>query len=77
MDALKELSIRAIDGSNTTKEGFELMGKNAEEMARKFAEGGDTAKQALKETIEGLKAMEDPLAQDLAGVNLFGKVVPN
>lgn len=71
-DALKELSIRVIDGSDTTKEGFELMGKNAEEMARKFAAGGETAKEALKETIEGLKNIQDPLEQDLAGVDLFG-----
>lgn len=71
-DALKELSIRAIDGSDTTKEGFELMGKSADEMSRKFAEGGDTAKEALKETIEGLKSIQDPLEQDLAGVDLFG-----
>lgn len=71
-DALKELSIRAIDGSDTTKEGFELMGKNADEMARKFAAGGETAKEALQETIEGLKNIKDPLEQDLAGVDLFG-----
>ena len=71
-DALKELSVRAIDGSNTTKEGFELIGLNADDMAKKFAAGGDTAKQALNETIEALKNMEDPIQQDLAGVNLFG-----
>lgn len=71
-DALKELSVRVIDGSNTTKEGFEAIGLNADEMAKKFAAGGDTAKQALNETIEGLKNMEDPIKQDLAGVNLFG-----
>ena len=71
-DALKELSIRVIDGSNTTKEGFELIGKNADEMAKKFAAGGDTAQKALEETIDGLKNMKDPIEQDLAGVNLFG-----
>ena len=71
-DALKELSIRAIDGSNTTIEGFTLIGLNADEMARKFAAGGDTAKEALNKTIEGLKNMNDPIQQDLAGVNLFG-----
>lgn len=71
-DALKEISIRAIDGSKTTTEGFQLMGLNADEMSRKFAAGGETAKAALKETIEGLKNMQDPLEQDLAGVNLFG-----
>ena len=71
-DSLKELSIRAIDGSNTTIEGFKLIGLNADEMARKFAAGWDSAKQALNETIEGLKNMNDPIQQDLAGVNLFG-----
>lgn len=71
-DALKELSIRVIDGSNTTIQGFELIGLNADEMAKKFAAGGDTAKQALNETIEGLKNMNDPIQQDLAGVDLFG-----
>ncbi|MGG7142487.1 phage tail tape measure protein [Clostridium nigeriense] len=71
-DSLKELSIRAIDGSNTTIEGFELIGLNADEMARKFAAGGDTAKEALNQTIEGLKNIQDPIEQDLAGVNLFG-----
>lgn len=71
-DALKELSIRVIDGSNTTKEGFELIGLNADEMAKKFAQGGDVAKEALNQTIEGLKNMKDPIKQDLAGVDLFG-----
>lgn len=77
MDSLKELSIRAIDGSNTTIEGFQLMGLNADEMANKFAQGGDTAKEALKQTIEALGNMQDPIQQDLAGVDLFGRVVPN
>ena len=71
-DSLKELSIRAIDGSNTTIEGFTLIGLNADEMAKKFAAGGDTAKEALNQTIEGLQNMDDPIKQDVAGVNLFG-----
>ena len=71
-DALKELSIRAIDGSNTTVEGFTLIGLNASDMAKKFAAGGDTAKKALNQTIEALGKMKDPIKQDLAGVNLFG-----
>ena len=71
-DALKELSIRAIDGSKTTAQGFELIGLNADETARKFAAGGDSAKDALDVTIEGLKNIQDPIEQDLAGVNLFG-----
>ena len=71
-DAVKEMSIRVIDGSKTTKEGFESIGLNADEMADKFASGGDSAKEAFKQTIEALAGMKDPLAQNTAGVNLFG-----
>ena len=71
-DSLKEISIRAIDGSKTTAEGFALIGLNADEMAIKFAAGGESAKDALNQTIEGLKNMTDPIQQDIAGVNLFG-----
>ena len=71
-DAVKEMSIRVIDGSETTKEGFESIGLDADEMAAKFAAGGDSAKEAFKQTIAGLASMEDPLAQNTAGVNLFG-----
>lgn len=71
-DAVKEFSIRAIDGSETTKAGFEALGLNADETAKKFAAGGDTAREALKEVVKGLSEMEDPLEQNTAGVNLFG-----
>lgn len=71
-DAVKEFSIRAIDGSDTTKQGFEALGMNADEMAQKFGTGGKTAKEAFNEVIEGLASMDDPVAQSAAGVNLFG-----
>lgn len=71
-DALKEFSIRSIDGSKTTQEGFTAIGKNANEMAQKFSVGGETAKNAFFETIQGLKNMDDAIAQDAAGVALFG-----
>lgn len=71
-DALKEFSIRSIDGSKTTQEGFTAIGKNANEMAQKFAVGGETARNAFFETIQGLKQMDDAVAQDAAGVALFG-----
>lgn len=71
-DAVKELSIRVIDGSDTTKEGFKLIGLNADEMSKKFSKGGETAKQAFYQTVEALKGMNDPLAQSTAGVDLFG-----
>lgn len=71
-DAVKEFSIRAIDGSDTTIAGFEALGLNADTMAAKFAAGGDGAKEAFDQVIQGLAAMEDPVAQSAAGVNLFG-----
>lgn len=71
-DAVKEFSIRAIDGSDTTKQGFEALGMNADEMTQKFGAGGKTAKEAFNEVIEGLASMDDPVAQSAAGVNLFG-----
>ena len=71
-DAVKEFSIRAIDGSDTTIAGFEALGLNADTMAAKFAAGGDGAKEAFDQVIQGLAAMKDPVAQSAAGVNLFG-----
>lgn len=71
-DAVKEFSIRAIDGSDTTKQGFEALGMDAAKMAEKFGAGGDTAKEAFNEVIKGLASMNDPVAQSTAGVNLFG-----
>lgn len=71
-DAVKEMSIRVVDGSDTTIEGFELIGLSADEMAAKFAAGGESAKEAFTQTIEALAGIEDPLAQNQAGVDLFG-----
>lgn len=71
-DAIKEFSIRSIDGSNTTIQGFEMLGLSADEMAKKFASGGDTAKEAFNEVIKALSDMDDPVQQSIAGVNLFG-----
>lgn len=71
-DAVKEMSIRVVDGSDTTREGFKLLGLDADTMARKFAAGGETAKEAFNETIKALASMEDPIEQNTAGVNLLG-----
>ena len=71
-DAVKEFSIRAIDGSDTTKQGFEALGMDAAKMAERFGAGGDSAKEAFNEVIKGLAEMDDPIAQSAAGVNLFG-----
>lgn len=71
-DAIKEMSIRVVDGSDTTAAGFQAIGMDADIMAQKFAAGGETAQQAFQDTIQALAGMEDPVQQNIAGVNLFG-----
>lgn len=71
-DAIKEFSIRVIDGSESTAEGFTSLGLNADKMAKKFGQGGESAKKAFQETLTALSGIEDPLKQNTIGVQLFG-----
>lgn len=71
-DALKELSIRATDMSTASVEAFETAGLNADEMAQAFLAGGDEARGALDDLIEGLLGIDDPVAQSNAAIALFG-----
>lgn len=71
-DAVKEFSIRAIDGSNTTIEGFTKLGLNADEMASKFAAGGETARNAFIEVVQKLGDVDNGVEQSIIGVDLFG-----
>lgn len=71
-DAIKELSIGAIDGSDSTKQGFDLVGLSVDDMAQKFGKGGEAARAAFTETVNALASMTDPIKQDAAGVALFG-----
>lgn len=74
-DALKEFSIRAIDGSKLTAESFQALGFSAEETAwlvGEIALGGDNASAALDQTLDRLRGMEDPVARSAAAVGLFG-----
>lgn len=71
-DSIKEFGIRVIDGSDTTKAGFAEIGLNADTMAKKFSQGGESARDAFDQTVKGLQEIKDPIAQNTAGVNLFG-----
>lgn len=46
-DAIKEMSIRVVDGSDTTAAGFKAVGLDAAGMSAAFAKGGDSAKKPL------------------------------
>lgn len=71
-DALKEISIRAIDGSKTTTAAYETLGLNAKQTAADFAAGGDRATNALGTVLDKLRAIKDPVKQQAAAVGLFG-----
>lgn len=71
-DALKEFQIRATDASVASAAGFELLGLNAEEMTAKIAAGGEGAREGLAQVLDGLRAIEDPVARNAAAVALFG-----
>lgn len=71
-DALKEFSIRAIDGSKSTMGAFKDLGLNFEETTAAFAKGGDTAKATFGEVLKRIAAVEDPVQRAAIGVALFG-----
>lgn len=71
-DALKEFSLRSIDGSKLTSDGFKALGIDAKQASADIAAGGDGAQIALQKTLRALNAMKDPVAQNAAGVALFG-----
>ncbi|MFF1776955.1 phage tail tape measure protein [Streptomyces virginiae] len=71
-DALKEFSIRAIDGSTVAAAGYKELGLNAEEMTAKIAKGGTDAEQGLGLVLEKLRSVEDPVKRNAAAVALFG-----
>lgn len=71
-DAFKEFGIRAIDGSTAAAEGYKLIGLNAQDMTAKIAAGGAGAQEGLLQVLRGLQNLHDPVAQNTAGVALFG-----
>lgn len=71
-DAFKEFSIRAVDGSELTADGFKAIGLNAKQMGKDIAAGGPTAEKATAKTIAALQKIKDPIKQNGAGVALFG-----
>ncbi|KAF0646704.1 MULTISPECIES: phage tail tape measure protein [Streptomyces] len=71
-DAIKEFSLRAIDGSESTSDGFKALGLNADDMAKKFAQGGTAANGVLDLTLQKLRGIKDPVKQSQTAVALFG-----
>jgi hypothetical protein len=71
-DSLKEFSIRAVDGSKTTKQGFEALGLSADKMSERIAKGGAPASKGLDLVLDRLRKIKDPVKQSQTAVELFG-----
>jgi hypothetical protein len=71
-DAVKELGIRTLDGSETTKTGLKEIGLSVDEVEGAFAKGGDTAKRMTEKIINGIIGIKDPAERARVGVALMG-----
>lgn len=71
-DAIKEMGIRVKDGSKASNEAFADLGMDADEMSQKFAKGGKSSQEALKEVFKAISEIEDPVKRNSVGVSLMG-----
>lgn len=71
-DAIKEFSIRAIDGSKTTVAAYDTLGLSVAGTTAAFAAGGDTAKAKFQEVIDRIAGVADPAQRAALQVALFG-----
>jgi len=70
-DAIKEFILRSQDLTVSSR-GFQTLGMDAETMSRRIAAGGETARAALREVLNGLQQMPAGLERNTAAVDLFG-----
>lgn len=71
-DALKEFSIRAVDGSKLSADSFKALGLNAQTMTEQIAQGGPKASAGLQLVLDRLKGIKDPATQAQIATGLFG-----
>lgn len=69
-DAIKEFGIRVKDG--TADDAFKQLGLSVDETKNAFNAGGESAKKAMQEVADALFSMQDPVAQNVLGVQMFG-----
>lgn len=71
-DGLKEIAIRAQDGSKTSAAAFAGLGLDAKKLGPMFAAGGDKARTALGQVLTAAQGIKDPMKQNAVAVGLFG-----
>lgn len=72
-DAVKEFATLATEVNNpAVTEVYNKIGLNADTMANKILKGGDSAKGATKQIVDGLLGIENPAQRAESAVALFG-----
>ncbi|GAA3727305.1 phage tail tape measure protein [Streptomyces tremellae] len=70
-DALKEFSLRAVDGSTTTASAFKKLGINATDFVTQFTKGGASSQKALDQVFDKLRTLKGADWRNTVS-NLFG-----
>ncbi|MEK3987459.1 phage tail tape measure protein [Paenibacillus sp. FSL K6-3166] len=73
-DAVKEFGIITREGTDDARTALTDMGLDASKLFATFAAGGPESAAAFNDVVERLGAMKDPIAQNQAGVALFGSM---
>lgn len=71
-DAIKEFSIRAIDGSEATNTAFLALGLDWQKVPQEIAAGGERARNAFDQVLGAIQQIEDPVQRASLQVALFG-----
>lgn len=71
-DAIKEFALISVSGTKQARDGFESLGLDADATAAAIAAGGDGARTAFGQVLDGLRSIADPLERERVGVELFG-----
>lgn len=71
-DAFKEFRVRIQDGSETTRQGLEMLGFSVDDFLEKLATGQMTEAEAFNEVRKALKRTDDEATLMQAGVALIG-----
>jgi len=72
VDAFKELSLRAVNGSKTTSEAFKTLGVDGGKMADDIAAGGPRAASAVDTILDKIRAMPASVERAQVIQDLFG-----
>lgn len=71
-DAVKEFSIRAVDGSTSAAASYKLLGLDAKKMIGEISKGGPAAKEAFAVVLDRLRAMPPGADKATAAFGLLG-----